>query len=252
MGQEATHTVTQNSPGSQILQSLYLEHLNKKHDGTIMRGVGKIGKWCKCAAPQTFLDKEEAQQRNKNLKCIDTDRIFVWSDHHFGHKNIIKFSDRPFQHMDEMHEHMIANHNDYVGPTDVCFWVGDVAFMGATEMNKFLARCMGYNILIVGNHDFDKNKLKKYNFDEIHLMYHIEVDDFENLPLDFVFTHYPMWNLPRPAFNIHGHTHSIILNDPFKINVCVEIVRYRPTTLQSIIERAVLTNKTSLETLLTK
>ncbi len=81
MGQKATHTVTQNFPGSQILQSLYLEHLDNKRDGFIMRGVGKIGKWRKCAASQTFLDKEEAQQRNKNLKCMDTDRIFVWSDH---------------------------------------------------------------------------------------------------------------------------------------------------------------------------
>lgn len=183
----------------------------------------------------------------KDLVAHDLDHIWVWSDHHFGHKNIIEFSDRPYADIDEMREHLIANYNDYVGPDDVCFWVGDVAYkQNATRTNAILDQCGGYKILIVGNHDFKKNKVMKMNFDEIHLLYEIELDYLH----DLVFTHYPHRLLRRPAFNLHGHSHSFVWDDPFKINVCVEHTQYRPRSLREIAGEAVLRHEKWLNELL--
>lgn len=157
-------------------------------------------------------------------------KVFVWSDLHFGHRNIISFSDRPFESVEEMNEHLIANYNDYVSPDDVCIWVGDVSFYSSMKTNELLDRCNGYKILVVGNHDMDHGKVKKMNFDEVHLLY---LMDFPEVSL--VFTHFPMYNLPRPWINVHGHLHiNFRLESDQHINVCCEYHNYRPLELETI------------------
>lgn len=45
--------------------------------------------------------------------------IFFTADHHFGHANIIKFSERPFESMEEMNEELIKRWNEKIGKDDV-------------------------------------------------------------------------------------------------------------------------------------
>lgn len=161
--------------------------------------------------------------------------VWVWSDQHFGHKNIIHYSDRPFVNIQEMTETMIANHNDYVQPNDVCIWVGDVALMKDELANELLSQCHGYKILIIGNHDMQGKKLKKLNFNEIHLVKHVTiVEDLHEY--DLVFSHYPMCNLPLPVFNIHGHEHITgqYTQTLQHINVNCELYGYKPINLKDI------------------
>lgn len=155
--------------------------------------------------------------------------VWVWSDLHFGHKNIIKYSDRPFPDTETMNEMLIKNYNDLVKPNDISIWVGDVAFYPDDKANSILHRCNGYKILVIGNHDFNKKDLKKLHFDEIHVVYNLQFGDTV-----VAFTHYPMDNLPKGWFNIHGHVHK---GKPDKaatnrhINVNCEFIDYKPISL---------------------
>lgn len=161
---------------------------------------------------------------------VTKERIWVWSDLHFGHKNIIRFSDRPFDDIPHMDEMLIANFNECVRPEDVSIWVGDVSFYGPEKTNEILRRCNGYKILVVGNHDIVKRKVKQMDFDEVHALYHLPHSD-----VDLVFTHFPMYNLPMPWINVHGHLHINHRIDSVQhINVCCEFHDYRPLELEQI------------------
>ena len=51
--------------------------------------------------------------------------IFITSDHHFGHENIIKHCSRPFRNADEMDATMVDRWNEVVGPDDDVYIAGD-------------------------------------------------------------------------------------------------------------------------------
>ncbi len=79
--------------------------------------------------------------------------IFFTSDQHFGHKNIIKFSNRPFNSVEEMDEMMIQRWNEKVGETDEVYHLGDVGLASSGKLRKILERLNGKIYLIKGNHE---------------------------------------------------------------------------------------------------
>lgn len=184
--------------------------------------------WKKLASPQAEL----------LLEADDFSKTWVWSDLHFGHKNIIRFSDRPFPSVEAMTIELVDNFNMCVGSNDKSIWVGDVAFLKDPKANEILNECNGYKILVVGNHDFHHKKLKKLNFDETYLFYVVPTPE-----VDLVFTHYPIMRylLPWPNINIHGHIHiggDYKLDSDQHINVNCEFHDYMPIQLEWLIEQA--------------
>jgi len=168
---------------------------------------------------------------------VEPDRkIWVWSDIHFFHHDIIDFSDRPFIDAKQMNEHLVANFNDYVDENDVSIWVGDVGFGRDGFINELLDQCNGYKILVLGNHDVEHNEVRKLAFDEIHLLYTISTPE-----VDMVFTHYPMRNIKMPWFNLHGHLHAYPISTTGHIlhhNINCELQEYRPVELAELIKLA--------------
>ena len=80
-------------------------------------------------------------------------RILFTADTHFGHRNIIRYCNRPFYSVEEMDETLINNWNKVVDKEDVVFHLGDFAVGGATSWSNLLQRLNGKVYLIMGNHD---------------------------------------------------------------------------------------------------
>lgn len=81
--------------------------------------------------------------------------IYVTSDLHFFHKNILRFNPetRPYTSIEEMNEALIENWNSVVSPEDDVYDLGDFAFAGVSRQISILERLNGRHHLIRGNHD---------------------------------------------------------------------------------------------------
>jgi calcineurin-like phosphoesterase family protein len=61
---------------------------------------------------------------------------FIISDMHFGHKNIIKYENRPFASVGEMDDLIIQKWNNSVKNDDIIFVLGDVSFYNQEKQKK--------------------------------------------------------------------------------------------------------------------
>lgn len=123
---------------------------------------------------------------------------FVISDTHFGHKNILSFTSRNYSSIEEHDQAIIDNWNSVVGPKDIVYHLGDVAW-SKKAADKNLPQLNGVKHLIGGNHD-KHQWLAKY-FEKIHGVLVID---------DVVFTHIPIHHTEfyRWRLNVHGHLHD--------------------------------------------
>lgn len=74
------------------------------------------------------------------------------SDQHFGHRNIIEYSKRPFSSVSEMNVELVKRFNARVGEEDSTWHLGDFA-MDDRLVKSFLSCLNGVHFLIAGNHD---------------------------------------------------------------------------------------------------
>ena len=134
--------------------------------------------------------------------------IWFTSDTHYGHKNIIKFSNRPFNDVDHMNEELIKAWNRVVGDDDDVYHIGDVSLTNADKTHEILKRLNGNIYLITGNHE--KSVLSKlYNRDRF-----VWIKDYYELKIDnqlIVMCHYAfrVWNKSHHgAIHLYGHSHD--------------------------------------------
>lgn len=95
-------------------------------------------------------------KENIDIKYPDGSKIFLTSDSHFGHSNIIEFCNRPFKDVEEMNYKLIENWNKKVPVDGLVFHLGDFAWGGYPFWKKIREQLNGNIILIKGNHD-EKN-----------------------------------------------------------------------------------------------
>jgi len=76
------------------------------------------------------------------------------ADHHFGHKNIIRYCNRGFRNYKHMDRYMMRKHNMTAGKDDLVFHLGDMAFTKSKhDANYWLGKLNGRIYLARGNHD---------------------------------------------------------------------------------------------------
>ena len=160
--------------------------------------------------------------------------IWVVSDTHFGHNNILKFKGddgeliRPgFESAEDMNEQMIECWNSVVKDGDIVYHLGDVYF---GELGQCLNRCRGRKRLILGNHDDGKDSELQRSFGKI-MMWRM----FPEFGL--LLTHVPVHESSlgiKAHKNVHGHIHQRKLPDDRYINVSVEVINYTPVNIDSL------------------
>lgn len=156
--------------------------------------------------------------------------VYMISDHHFGHKNIIDFESRPFGDVREMTESMIDKWNAVVGKEDSVFHLGDFSFLNMEKTSAIIARLNGHKTLIMGNHDRGRSKRwwLEAGFDEVS-EHPIVYGGF------FFLSHEPMYmNKHMPYVNIHGHIHGQKYEGNQYVNVSVEHWDYTPVLFEDI------------------
>ncbi|MGO0061744.1 metallophosphoesterase [Brevibacillus fluminis] len=163
-------------------------------------------------------------------------KIFVISDHHFGHKQIIDFESRPFHDVDEMTTKMIERWNAVVGKEDNVFHLGDFSFLNREKTRDIVQQLNGSKFLIMGNHD--RGRTKEWWLD-------VGFDEVSEYPLvygGFYFlSHEPMYmNKNMPYVNIHGHIHGQKYEGNQYMNVSVEQWDYTPVSFEQIKQMTVL------------
>lgn len=165
--------------------------------------------------------------------------IYVVSDTHFNHSNILKFEDADgkkfrgdlFSSVEEMNETMIQNWNSVVRDQDIVYHLGDVGFSHAKDLSNILSRLNGHKRLILGNHDDGKSEVLQKHFEKI-MVWRIFKE------FNCVLTHIPLHETSineKVKWNVHGHTHTAGPASLRHINVCVEKTNYTPLLLEKVI-----------------
>lgn len=82
-------------------------------------------------------------------------KYWFTADTHFGHSNIIKYCNRPFQTIEEHDSYLIRIWNSRVKPEDVVFHLGDFCFkkLKGKTAQFYLDQLNGKIIVVKGNHD---------------------------------------------------------------------------------------------------
>lgn len=133
--------------------------------------------------------------------------IYYTSDLHFGHQNVIKFDNRPFDDIDEMDRTIIECWNSKVTNADTVYIIGDFAFKNEKPEEWYLEQLKGKLHLIIGNHDGKllENPIAMARFESVEKMKHV-VDGNKQISL----CHFPLaeWNgFYKGRYHIFGHIH---------------------------------------------
>ena len=165
------------------------------------------------------------------------------ADPHFGHKNIIKHSKRPFADVDEMNTTMVRLWNERVTNKDDVYIIGDIYHGKTYEAIELIGRLNGQKYLIIGNHDRKLLRDSKFRrlFVEIAEMKTITLKDRTKI----VLCHYPLaeWDgYFRGYWHIYGHIHNsknmaweLMSKQKCALNAGAEIVNYIPASFDELV-----------------
>ena len=164
--------------------------------------------------------------------------IWLTSDLHLGHANIIKYCNRPFPDVHFMNKFLIDNWNELICSEDTVYCLGDFSFMA----DKYIKYLNGHIILIKGNHD--KSRYDSL-FEEVYLNHSLEINNIK-----FYLTHIPIEKDrlykkgTLPDFNaldnydyiLSGHVHELWKTKGKHINVGVDVWDFKPVNINQILE----------------
>ena len=171
------------------------------------------------------------------------ERLFFTADTHWGHRNIIKYCQRPFSCIEEMDDVLIANWNKVVGKDDIIFHLGDFAMGGSAEWSRLLQKLNGKIYLILGNHDMRTIGAGFSRLEGVAMQMLINVKGQK-----IYLNHYPFLcygGAYRNTWQLYGHVHTCPANRgldvprlkmlmPMQYDVGVDNNNYRPISFEQV------------------
>lgn len=162
---------------------------------------------------------------------------FWTADWHLYHKMVIKYCNRPFKSIKEMHKALVINYNQTVRKDDTCYFCGDMAMIGPSmweHLKGVVTQLNGRKHLIFGNHD--ELKWQRYldvGFTSVHSAHWMKIDG-----LNIVVAHDPSvyCTLDPNTILICGHIHTLFKSLPEQLvfNAGVDVRNFRPVGIDEL------------------
>lgn len=156
--------------------------------------------------------------------------IWLTSDLHLGHKNILKFCNRPYSSLEEMHYKMFEGFNSIIKPNDLVYCLGDFSFDNPLQFTK---RLNGKWHLIRGNHDHKQHVVGAFEW--VKDVFMLKSKDY------MVFmSHYAHRIWPQSHYGCYhafGHSHGNLPNQGRSMDVGIDANNYLPVALEDFIKK---------------
>lgn len=180
--------------------------------------------------------------------------IFFTGDHHFFHRNIIKYCNRPFTSVREMDAELIKRWNAKITPDDRVYHLGDFTLGDRETAKRYFSELNG-NICVLANrwhHDrrwlpasVDKTiRSQSGELNYVNIFPPMVVLQFSELsetkhPKAIVLCHYPLAKWDRKhygSWHLYGHSHGQFDNGGLSMDVGVDANNFYPVSLEEIAE----------------
>lgn len=185
---------------------------------------------------------------------LKSSEVTIWftSDLHFGHRNILKFCNRPWDTVEEMDKALINNWNSVVKKNDIVFDLGDFSFAGKNRWKELIQSLNGKHYLILGNHD-----VSRYPGDDVMGLFEwVGPQLLLNIDNKYIYlNHYPFlcyggtWRKPEQAvWQLYGHLHlkpgttgtdtsRVDISFPYQYDVGTDLNNYTPISWKQVKEK---------------
>lgn len=173
-------------------------------------------------------------------------KLFLMSDTHFGHANILRFCpNRQFKNIDDHDEAYIENHNALVCDEDVVVSLGDFSSRNRRSVKEYIKALNGRIFILFGNHDDSAMRDRNLFAAAWGRKGHNEVLEYLWNREKYILCHFPMlsWNVrAHNRTHFFGHIHSCETR-PFicqqnSCDVGVDAWNHGPVLLEDAINRA--------------
>jgi calcineurin-like phosphoesterase family protein len=158
----------------------------------------------------------------------------------FGHFNIIKYCERPFDSA-QMHDRtLIENWNTVVAPGDTVYHLGDFGLAKKGYLIQILKQLNGTIKFIRGNHDKSMKGDALYYVEELGIYHELNIDDKEmKVKQGIILCHYPFqtWNRSHwGTWHLHGHCHGNLKSPDTmaRLDVGVDSHDFMPITYEEV------------------
>ena len=161
--------------------------------------------------------------------------IWFTADFHLSHKNIIKYSNRPFKNVEEMDNSIMRNLKELIKSEDVLYFLGDLTFKKEKAL-EFFDVLEGIEIhYIIGNHDSKEViKVAREFCASVSSLTGIYVYD-----QPITLCHYAMrvWNKSHfNAWQLYGHSHGTLEPVGKQYDIGVDTNDFKPISYDYLLE----------------